>query len=511
MVKLFRRFQQPLLIALTIFTIISFVVLYNLPGTRSGGFRNDTVGQIYGHSVAQTEVNRATKRFNLWFDDLRTPELRPLIGNANSKNEAESNFAWNSIVLRHEAEALGIMSADPGDAERQTIDALVEPRLRKMFEVNGIFDAARYQMFVQNALSPRGFTARELEEVIADQIRIEKVKEVVGSTVAATPAEVREYYTESHGKLEASVVRLKLEDFKAAVQVTDEDVKKLFEERKATLKTPEKRKVKFAAFTLPKPEKPTDKPLAGKERVEAMRKLADKAQELAQTMTAKGADFAAETAKAGATVAETPAFEAGMAPPELGFSPKAAMAAFRLTKAEPNSDAVDGPNGYYVLQLSAVDESRPQTLDEAKAQLTEQLKQERSQEAMGLKATEVRNKIEAEMKAGKSFADAATAAGAKAEKLPAFSMTDRLKDDPDAQPIMGRAAELTEGQLSEFTPTQAGGVLIRLDKRVPIDDAEFAKEKDKLAKELEDAKREAVFHDWLRARVKAANLQLYRG
>ncbi len=34
---------------------------------------------------------------------------------------------------------------------------------------------------------------------------------------------------------------------------------------------------------------------------------------------------------------------------------------------------------------------------------------------MTLKAAEIRNKIEAEIKAGKSFADAATAAGVKAE------------------------------------------------------------------------------------------------
>ena len=32
-------------------------------------------------------------------------------------NDAENNFTWNSMVLRHEAEALGIMSSEPGEAD----------------------------------------------------------------------------------------------------------------------------------------------------------------------------------------------------------------------------------------------------------------------------------------------------------------------------------------------------------------------------------------------------------
>ncbi len=73
---------------------------------------------------------------------------------------------------------------------------------------------------------------------------------------------MREQYIERNQKSEVSFVRFKIEDFKAAVKVTDEDVAKLFEERKSTLKTPEKRKVKFVAFTLPDAQKA----LAGPER-----------------------------------------------------------------------------------------------------------------------------------------------------------------------------------------------------------------------------------------------------
>ena len=75
-----------------------------------------------------------------------------------------------------------------------------------------------------------------------------------------------------------------------------------------------------------------------------------------------------------------------------------------------------------MLQLEKINPTRPLTFEEAKASLTDTLKHERAQEALNLKAADVRNKIEAEMKGGKTFAEAAEAAQAvKAEDFPAFS------------------------------------------------------------------------------------------
>ena len=173
---------------------------------------------------------------------------------------------------------------------------------------------------------------------------------------------------------------------------------------------------------------------------------------------------------------------------------------------------INAQNGYYVLQLSGIEEARPLTLEEAKPQLTEQLKEERSQEAMNLKAAEVRAKIDAELKAGKTLEQAAETAGVKVEKLPAFSAAEQNRQEPpENSTIKGRASEMKEGELSEFVPTAAGGLLVHLDKRLPIDEADFAKEKAKVAEEIGRQKGGAIFMDWLRERRKVANVQPVRG
>src|SRR5204863_2783924 len=115
-------------------------------------------------------------------------------------------------------------------------------------------------------------------------------------------------------------------------------------------------------------------------------------------------------------------------PKELNESEKAVMSAFQLTMEQPTSGPIDSEFGYFVIQLTGINPARALTLDEAKPKLMTQLKEERTEETLGLKGTEARNKIDAELKGGKSFADAAKAAGLQAETVPAFSMTQPPKN-----------------------------------------------------------------------------------
>jgi parvulin-like peptidyl-prolyl isomerase len=239
-----------------------------------------------------------------------------------------------------------------------------------------------------------------------------------------------------------------------------------------------------------------------------MQKLADVANEVAVAMTEKDAKLEEVAKKFGVEVKEAPPFPLDAPPEELDKSDEVARTTFeRLSKDEPNSDVVLTENGYYVLQLADVIPARPLTFEEAKPKLTEQLTQERSQEAMNLKAAEFRTKIDAELKAGKTFADAAAAAGATAEKLPPFSMAEPAKlDSPDARIIMGRSLDLAEGQLSEPTPSPGGMILVHVDKRLPVDEAKFEQEKTVIAESVLRSKRDAAFAQWLKERRTAANI-----
>ena len=153
---------------------------------------------------------------------------------------------------------------------------------------------------MQNALAPRGSTGADLQELIGDDLRLKRIKALLGATVAPADSQVREAFAQFNEKTEASVVRLTLADFLATVQVPDEEVKKLYDERKDSLTTDPLRKVKFVAFILPT----TDKPLAGKERAEALGKLAKQAEDFSVDMTAKDAKLEDVAAKYGVKVEE---------------------------------------------------------------------------------------------------------------------------------------------------------------------------------------------------------------
>jgi hypothetical protein len=515
MVNIIRRFQQPFLIVFTFFAIVSMVVFFNAPNVRNGGFGpSDRVATLYGRPVSRTKLDRAFKRF----DVLAQRELMmsmfeyigALAGGSQTRNEGEQNIVWNTMVLEHEADQLGIRPTP------EAIDNAIKDL--PVLKTNGVFDYAKFSLFTQNLLMPRGFTTDELGEIIGDDLKLKKIKEVIGASVGASPFEVREAYIERYQKSQVSVVRFKFDEFKAAAEAKDEDVKKLFEDRKATLKAPEKRKVKFIAFTLEKQEKP----LMGRERAAAMEKLLTQAQDFAQAMTEKGADFkavaAAFQAKAAkpaegepkfqVKVGETPAFSATEPPAELEHSAEAAAAAFHLTKADPNSDALLAGNSSYVaLQLLSVEEARPLTFDEAKPELVSQLKEQSARESMGISASLIRGILDQVRKTGGNMEEVAKGGHATFAKLPPFSEAEPLKD-PDAQAISAKAAEMSEGEISEFVQTQSGGLLVLLDKKLPIDEAAFEKEKANTAKQIVQGKQEALLRDWIEARRKAAKLQM---
>src|SRR4051812_46445316 len=66
MVTFIRRFQRPLLTAVVILVILSFIVFFNMSSTRSGAFlESNAVAKIYGRNVTQLEVTKEQYRFQV--------------------------------------------------------------------------------------------------------------------------------------------------------------------------------------------------------------------------------------------------------------------------------------------------------------------------------------------------------------------------------------------------------------------------------------------------------------
>ncbi len=495
MVSILRKHQQTLMIFVTIIVIICFVWLYDPTRRGRGPGHDDRIGEIYGRSLSLNDAQRAARKLRVCGELGLMDLIRSLITDGASENEQITNFAFNNIVLDHEAAALGI-----APTEEQYIEAV---KKLPVFQTNGRYDPDKFKTYVDR-LAAFGFTEQLLEEAVKDQLRLARIKELIASTLSPVPSEVRDVFARGNQQTEMSYVSVKPEDITPPIQITDEDVKKAYEERKDSLQTEEKRKVRFVAFLIDKEQEKE----VGKQKHALMQQLVDQASDFAVALTEKDATLEVVAGKFGKTVSESPEFTLTNPPADLDSSSAVATAAFKLTREQPNSAPITTQKGYYVLQLADIVAPHPLTFDEAKAKLETDLKAERTQEALQLKVASVRAQIAEGLKAGKTFAEAATAAGVTAEKVPTFSLVQPGNlEKPEAMLLVRASRDLKDGQLSDPIPFGGGSLIAHVDKRLPVDDSAFENERAKLMEEIASYRSESAFEVWLAERRKMANIR----
>src|SRR6185436_12660281 len=136
---------------------------------------------------------------------------------------------------------------------------------------------------------------------------------LLAAGVSVPKSELDENFQRGYDKLYVNVIRFRSSDFDKDVKISDEDVQKYYDAHKAELKTEEKRKVEFVQLTL----KEEEKKLTGKERIEALQKLADRATDFTQALLEKGTEFKQAAAKFQLPVLETGEFSAAEPDPQL--------------------------------------------------------------------------------------------------------------------------------------------------------------------------------------------------
>jgi peptidyl-prolyl cis-trans isomerase D len=509
MITILRKHRNWLMIVIAILCI-PFIFYFSKTDFSAQSL--DNFGRIYDRNILRVEVQRNVRLFELAQRLGMYPLLQELVGNATSESDAYLQFTVNRAVLAHEAERLGIRPT--------TSEILDVVKGVGIFRGETGFDVNKYNDFVQNTLPSMGFNEGQIEELAGDQLRLDRIKSLLAIGVQIPDAEIKSNFEQAYGKMDVTLVRLRNEDFAKNIQITDPDIAKYYEAYKAELKSEEKRKVEFVSFAFTDDQKK----LTGKERIESLQKLADRANDFTQTLLEKGADFKQVAAKFKVQVKTTEEFTAAVPDPQLAATPQLGKSAFQLTKQEPNGDAIQTPDGFYVLHLTAIEEARPLTLEEAKPKIVEALRKERLNASVSTKAAEVSQQIREKLKSGATPEVAIQQAGMKPEKIPPFSFVDDPKPMPKASPsaspgeeqkptpdlpaIKQSVAELHPGEVSPFLPTAGGGLIAVLEKREPLDMAKFEQTRPLLESRLLQNKRAIVFYEWLAERRREAGVAL---
>ena len=485
-------------------------IFYFVQRPDYGAIGRDQFARIYDRNVSMLEAQQFARLLNL----AQTLGMSDFVGTMTAgagmdQNQGAVQFIVNMLVLRHEAERLGLR---PGSSE-------VVEVVRKLpaFQGDSGFDINKLNELVQNGLAPLGLTEEHIEQLVRDQISLGEIQKLLAAGVSLPKSELDENFQRGYDKLDVSVIRFRSGDFGKDITISDEDVQKYYDAHKAELKTEEKRKVEFVQLTLNEEEKK----LKGKERIEALQKLADRATDFTQALLEKGADFKQAAAKSKLAVHETGEFTGAEPDPQLKANPPLTAAAFKLSEKEPNSDAVQVTDGFYILHLTGKTEARPLTAEEAKPKIVGELKKTRARELMSTKGTELVKQLREAKKSGQPLDAVIAKAGVKPEKLAPFSLIDeesekaeggeQKQESPELLTIKNSVAFLNSGDVTEYVSPGADGIIAILDKREPLGGADAGEKKAAFEKRLLENKERIVLVEWLRDRQQAAGLEFKKG
>lgn len=499
MITLLRKHRQWLMIVIAILALPFCIYFVK---TDYSAIRPDDFGRLYNRNISLVEARRDARLLDLARALGMSTFGRDLSAGAKSETEAYVPFILNLIILRHEAERLGIRptSSEIADVVRNL----------ETFRGPSGFDLQRYNNFTQNVLAPNGLGEEQIEQLIRDQLCLNRIIELVAAGAFPPESESKANYDEGYGKLFVSVIRLRSADFAKDVKVTDDDVQKYYEAHKAEFKSEERRKVEFVSLAL----NDEQKKLSGKERIDALQKLADRANDFTQALLEKGADFKQVAAKFQLPIHVTGEFTAAAPDPQLKVDPQLGAAAFGLTVQEPNSDPLQVADGFHILHLAGMVEARPLTIEEAKPKVVEAIKSSRTKELISTKGAEIAHQLREAAASGQPVEAAIQKTGLKAEKVPPFSLVEdatakpeERKQPPDLVAIKNAVAQLNPGDVSDFFPSEEGGLIAVLEKREPADPAKYLEKK----ATFDNRYREIAFYEWLHDRQRDAGLQVSRG
>lgn len=538
-------------------------VFYFVQRPDYGAIGRGDIGQIYGRKLTQLEIDRNARLGGL-AQALGMSDFWGTLSGRQPGNVGYGEFALKLIILRHEAERLGL---SPSGSEIADV-------VRKLptFQGESGFDLNKFNDFVRNYLPPVGLGEEHIEQVVRDEICMNEIKKLLAAGITVSKGELDENFQRGYDKFYVNVIRFHSADFDKDIKINDEDVQKYYDAHKSDLKTDEKRKVEFVHLGLPEeaqeyanlpgplsqpayssifmdrfiqdligsnavipPSSASDmtaqgrneqKRLAGTERIEALQKLADQATDFTQALLEKGADFKQAAAQFQLSVHETGEFTAAATDPQLKVDPPLGAAAFKLTVKEPNSDPIQVTDGFYILHLTGVTEARPLTLEEAKPQIVDSLKKSRARELISTKGAEVVQQLREATKSGQSLEAAIQKAGVKAEKVPPFSLMDEettesegsevktppQKNEPsDFAAIKNAVAFLGPGEISDFSPSGSDGFIAVLEKQEPPANSDTGEKKAAFEKRILENKQRIVFDEWLHDQQEAAGLKSGKG
>ncbi len=528
-----RKHQTWLWAVIITVIIISFVIFFS-PYSKMNDNRQVAAnwGSINGEKVTQEEYVKAYKEICLraffmtgnWPDD----EARKQGGDV----ERES-FQW--LLLKQKQKELGIHIST--DAVAQGARAMIS-----QFQRSGITSP---EMFINLVLKPRGYEVEDLERFVRHYMGLEELIATVGlGGKLVTPQEIRDLYKRENEQLETAAVFFSASNYLASVSVAPDAVMQFYTNRQAGYRIPDRVQVSYVRFDLTNflaeatqdLAKMTNLDLQIDEmykqggtnflrewkaqtpeearrniRVDTLRKLQmqgarKKALEFATPlfdMDPVRTDNLDKLAKEkGLTVQITEPFDQRDGPSELAVGQDFAAKAFARTPVEPFAGPIVGMDGVYVIAFNKKIPSEIPALDKIRARVEKDYQLGQAQDLARKAGLVFYPTLTNGLAQGKTVAALCADAKLQLVDLPPISISTRELEQVSEHLPLNQFKQLafgtTVGKVSPFQMTTAGGVIVYVKSKLPLDEAKMITALPTFANAVRQNRQNEAFNSWFR-------------
>jgi len=474
-----------------------------------------TDGTVYGRTIDPRELERAKRLFvfNLAFRSGGNFQLNrqtePLVEQASLRR----------MAMVEKARRLGITVG------KEEVEAEIRPNFLK----DGQMDEAAYDRFVSEGLMPRGLTEEDFENMVREDLLLEKLFNLVGSTVKVASRQVRACTEELSESLTISACRFEMSDFMKQVKPTEEQLISFHRDHPDQFRTPAKVRVSYVTFPV-QTSNVTISDQELQEIYEANRAMFTSAdgkvkplkevsvllrhqlvQERAMQNAEKEAtDFTIQLLpEPGKKVSsfDVLAGEKSLMIKQTGFLAPNEQAdgistheftsvAFNLSPEIPVSDPVLSTNAVYVLHFLEQQPSSLPPYEQVKATVKTVCVADLALKLARETGDQKRRELIVMLESGKTFTQAADKLKLKPQTFKNFSQIDSLPKDPFETTARQASFQLTAGAVSDLIPNISGCFFVHVLSRQRAKMDEVVKLEPRIHQGLIQMQRQLLLQDF---------------
>jgi len=512
-------------------TIVSFVVFMGSGPSKygNGGRSSGDFGRIYGRQITAQDFQRAQAEFYLfyWMHYGQWPDK-----SASFSRDDKEREIYIRLLLGQKAKQLGIQVSE---------EALVSAANELLRSLGRNGQPMAMDKFVQQILAPEGLGVTDLQNFLHDELAAQQMIQVLGlSGALVTPQEAGQLYDRERQEISAQAVFFAASNYLAQVAVTPAAIAEFYTNNMAAYRNPDRVQVNYVFFDVTNylaaakvelektnfaayvdsiyrqygqsqfPDAKTPDEAKAKIRDLLIRDRALKnARQLANDFAtavfavtpAKPENLAAYAKQKGLVASTTAPFSANLGPEEFSAPAAFTKAAFQLSADEPFAGPIVGPDGIYVLALANQLPSAIPSLDQIRSRVTQDFRNHEAVTLAQRAGSSFYVSLAVQMATGKTFAQAAVAAGQSPQILPAFSLSTtelpELEDRASIGQIKQAAFTTAPGHASNFQPTSDGGFVLFVQQLLPIDTAKKNSDLPQFFAQVRRARQGEAFNLWL--------------